>query len=188
MREIISGKDIGTLIDFRTVGPYQARHPWPEETIVSAGKGLVFRRNPQEGEPSSYQTLFMEVYPPGAAFIRGEGETPVSCEDNAWAQYQKALHCPGGTHDWEPRNYHNGAGFCKHCNTFKSQAFTGEELQQFCKICDTPTTDHWGTGTDGEPEFLCSAHVESELISRDPTQMGSLASLYKIRRWVDDED
>lgn len=161
MREIISDKDIGTIINFRTVGPYQALHPWPEETTVSASKGIASRRDPVTGKRIPYQTLFMEVYPPGAAFIRGEGETPEACENEAWAKYQVALHCTdgSGTHDWEPRNYHNGAGFCSRCNTFGSQVFTAEQLGQFCTVCQAPTMWHSEKNDEGQLLFTCEEHT-----------------------------
>lgn len=161
MREIISNKDIGSTINFRTVGPYEARHPWPAETVVSAGKGAVFVRNPKEGEPHSYTTLFMEVYPPGAAFIRGQAETPEGCENACWRKYQLALNCSdnSGSHDWEPRGYQNGAGFCSRCNTFGSEVFTGEQLGQFCATCQEPTMWHSEKNAEGELIFVCEEHT-----------------------------
>jgi hypothetical protein len=103
----------------------------------------------------------MEVYPPGAAFIRGEGESARDCENAAWAKYQLALNCSdaSGAHDWEARGYQNGAGFCSRCNTFGSQVFTGEQLGQFCEICHVGTTYHWGTDEHGDPEYLCEEHL-----------------------------
>lgn len=156
------GKEIGSTIDFRSQGTYETQHPWPAETTVSAGKGIVFARNTKEDEPTSYGTLFMEVYPPGAAFIRGEGDSPESCENAAWAKYQLAINCSDGSgnHDWEARNYQNGAGFCSRCNTFGSKVFTGEQLGQLCKICGIGTTHHWDKDAKGEPEFLCEEHYE----------------------------
>ena len=106
------GDDIGTTIDFRSQGSYGARHPWPEETAVSAGGGVVLSDEPGK----SYSTLFMEVCPPEASFIRGEGATPAECEDAAWTKYQRALHCiePHTAHEFEPRNYKNGADNLTH--------------------------------------------------------------------------
>lgn len=163
MREIMTGRDIGTTIDFRTQRTYEARHPWPADTTVSAGRGVVFLRNAKEGEPGSYATLFMEVYPPGASFIRGEGVAPETCEDAAWAKYQLALNCSdgSGSHNWEPRKYRNGAGFCSRCNTFGSEVFTGEQLGQLCRICGTGTTYHWEQDkAGGEMSFLCKDHYK----------------------------
>lgn len=170
MHEIITGRDVGTTIDFRTVGPYEALHPWPEETVVSAGRGVVFRRRPKDGEAPSYTTLFMEVYPPGAAFIRGEGETPVDCEESAWAQYQRALGCTDGSgrHDWDPRGYRNGAGFCARCGTFGSKVFTGEQLGQRCRECGAGTTYHWETDdATSTTTFLCPDHCQPPELDDD---------------------
>lgn len=178
MREIITGRDIGTTINFRTQGEYRARHPWPAETVVSAGSGLVFVRNPREGEPTSYRTLFMEVYPPGASFIRGEGDSPESCEDAAWAKYQLARQCSDGSgiHAWEARGYRNGAGFCTRCNTFASKAFTGEQLGQLCKTCGTGTTYSWHKNEDtGAEEFLCEEHYRKRKPARRTPSENSLA-------------
>lgn len=97
MREIITGRDIGNTINFRPEGDYEVRHPWPAETTVSAGRGVVFVRKPKDGQRASYGTLFMEVYPPGAAFIRGERENAEDCGDAAWAKYQLALNCTDGS-------------------------------------------------------------------------------------------
>lgn len=150
-------------IDFRGARLiHQAAHPWPEDTAVSAGRGVVFRRGTNE----HYTTLFMEVYPPGASFIRGEGPTPQACEDSCWAQYQVALHCRDGhTHEWEPyrtradgspgSRYTNGAGFCVHCSTFRSEVFTGEQLGQFCGTCGAGTT--WTCTEEGV--WLCKDHA-----------------------------
>lgn len=152
----IYGRDIGTTIEFRKFGgapesTHKAAHPWPRETNVSAGNGVVFSKS------GNYTTLFMEVYPPGASFIRGEGETPQECEESCWKQYQKALNCPAGEHEWEARDYRNGAGFCKHCGTFKADAFTGEQLGQFCHICGVGTTYSWKDAPDGVV-FSCKEH------------------------------
>lgn len=176
MREIMTGRDIGTSIDFRSLGEYEARHPWPAETIVSAGLGVVFTRSAATGKRSTYSTPFMEVYPPGASFIRGEGGTPAACEDAAWAKYQLALHCSDGsaTHDWEPRGYRNGAGFCSRCSTFGSKIFSGEQLGQFCNVCGTGTTYH--AESDGETTvWLCEEHApEPELFESMEELMDAL--------------
>jgi hypothetical protein len=196
MRALMTNQDIGTTIEFRAgfgeQHSHEARHPWPTETVVSAGTGVVFRRSAKEGEPRSYKTLFMEVYPPGAAFIRGEGESPEACEDAAWAQYQRALNCSdgSGTHDWEPRDYHNGAGFCSRCNTFGSAVFTGEQLGQFCKICGTGTTHHWHKNeSNGSQEFLCEEHyAEHKPAERVPSDHPLAQLLDGLLDETDDAD
>jgi len=160
MKDLMTGADIGTTVNFRTVGPYEARHPWPTETVVSAGGGRVFIRNAKPGSPTSYGTLFMEVYPPGAAFIRGEGSTVEECENAAWGKYQLALNCTDGrsVHDWEPREYKNGAGFCTRCKTFGADVFTGAQLGQFCDVCGEGTTYDWDMSSDKTTIFHCKKH------------------------------
>lgn len=155
------GDDIGDV--WPRLGGARARHPWPAETVCSAGpRGLVFSAG-----GGTYRTLFIEVYPPGASFIRGEGATAQQAEDSCWAQYQAALSCPGsadGAHDVKPWRtaadgtpgvrYHNGAGFCSRCATFVSAAFTPDQLGQWCAVCGAGVLD--APVPDGR--FLCAAH------------------------------
>lgn len=157
----IYGVEVGTEIDFRSAGVLEAQFPWPAGTAVSAGLGVVFRRQPGPDEAARYTTLFMEAYPPGASFIRGEGETPAECEEKCWAQYQRALHCIDGSgqHEWEPRGYRNGAGFCAKCDTFHAKTFTGEQLGQHCRECGIGTTYSWKTDPEtGNTTFICEVH------------------------------
>lgn len=128
-----------------------ATHEWPDETIYSAG-GCA-----PTGDPGTRpDPWFLEVYPPGASFIRGNGATPEESEDRAWASFQRALHCDGEhEHLWEPRGYTNGAGFCRWCSTFASRVFTGEDLGQFCAVCGDPTTH----GTDSDKAPRCELHM-----------------------------
>jgi hypothetical protein len=169
VKAIITGDDVGTTIDFRTIGPYEAKHPWPSETVVSAGNGIVFIRNVKPGERTSYTSLFMEVYPPNAGFIRGEGKTAEECENAAWAKYQLALNCsdPSGTHRWESRGYKNGAGFCAHCSTFSTEVFSGDDLNQHCDVCGVGTTYHWDDNEAGVTVFLCEKHYVQPKRSSD---------------------
>ncbi|MCB5280579.1 hypothetical protein [Arthrobacter sp. ES1] len=193
MRALMTSEDIGTTIEFSAVfgepRTHEAKHPWPAETVVSAGSGIVFIRNAKPGEARSYTSLFMEVYPPGAAFIRGEGESPEACEDAAWAKYRRALNCTdgSGSHDWEPRDYHNGAGFCSRCNTFGSKVFTGEQLGQLCRICGAGTTYHWHTNAEtGSEEFLCEEHYEEHKPPRRSTSEHPLEQLLDSLLEADD--
>jgi hypothetical protein len=91
---------------------------WPDDCYVQWGDtGVVFRRKEHGG---SYETAFFEAFP-GDTFIRGEGKTVAEAEAHAFAQFIRFSACSG--HDFERRNYTNGAGFCKHCGMFKGKAF-----------------------------------------------------------------
>lgn len=96
-----------------------ARLPWPFHVPVQAGsRGVVFRR-----DGSTYRTAFFEAFPPPNGFIRGEGETIADAEDAAWSQFIRESGCE---HEFERRNYTNGAGICRHCGGFRARVF--EEL------------------------------------------------------------
>lgn len=155
----IYGRDIGhtiTLLDSARTR-YTFQHPWPADTAVSAGmNGIVLRHG-----GGHCTTAFMEFYP-GGWFIRGEGNTLAECEQQAWNQYQTALVCPSGKgHQWQARGHTNGGGWCAHCSIFRSDAFTGEQLNQFCLICSRPTT-FWHDKTLGVS--LCSEHNPIALV------------------------
>lgn len=109
------------------------RQRWPAGTFVQGGdRGAVFTRR------GGYVTAFVEVGPPGGGFIRGEGPNVECAERVAWLKYAEEAACPG--HEYEPRGYTNGAGFCRHCGRFGSHAFTGEQLGQHCSVCGVGTT------------------------------------------------
>ena len=165
----IYGEEIGTTIDFRTIGPYETTHPWPQDTLVRAGKGVVIVRG-TNGQ--NYQTLFMECYPPEGGFLRGEGEDPKACEDDAWNKYQLMIYCTDRSagHTPQPRGRTDGAGFCSKCNTFIPDAgFTGQQLGQFCYVCKEPTTHQVKLDAQGRKTCYCEAHAIQE-----PSFWGSL--------------
>lgn len=93
---------------------------WPEDCFIQwGGQGLVFRH---EKEGGCYTTAFFEAFPNDPkTFIRGEGASIEEAEKSAFKQFEHFRACPG--HEFERRNYTNGAGFCKHCGLFKSDAF-----------------------------------------------------------------
>lgn len=125
-----------------------ARHDWPEGTFIQGGgSGLVLSRN------GNYHTAFVEVNPADMrTFIRGEGATIPEAEDAAWATYRRNADCPG--HEFEPRGYTNGAGFCKHCGMFSSHQFTAEQLGLHCAVCGTPA--NWCTAGG---KWFCENHA-----------------------------
>lgn len=117
-------------------------YPWPAETYLQGGsKGVVIVRNGQ-----NYTTAFIEAVPPEGGFFRGEGPSLEEAETKAWEKYVASRAC--ANHEWEARGYTNGGGFCKHCNTFGSNVFSGEQLGQLCATCNEGTTyinyeDQW---------------------------------------------
>jgi hypothetical protein len=131
---------------------YTLRHDWPADCFVQGGrKGVVLGKNP-------YQTAYFEAFPD--TFIRGEGDTLEDAEDACWAKYKQRLACP--KHEWETRGFTNGAGFCKHCGTFQSKVFTGEDLGQYCEDCSAPTT--WSrVGEWWFCELHAPVHSESDI-------------------------
>lgn len=128
---------------------YALRNPWPEDAFVQGGhNGVVFGRKRED----HYRTAYFEVMPRGGGFLRGEGETLEAAEDDAWAKYERHNACDG--HEFEPRGYRNGAGFCKKCGKFASNVFSGEDLGQFCHTCNVPTTYTWL-----DEWFFCYEHA-----------------------------
>lgn len=135
---------------FSSVDSYTSPHDYGDAFVQGGTGGFVFRR---DGE--SYRTAFVECSVPGT-FIRGEGATLAEADDAAFAKLQAYLSC--GAHEWEPRGYTNGGGFCTRCGQFGSRVFTAEQLGLFCTVCSVPTF-HTAAGLrDGET--LCMDHDE----------------------------
>lgn len=97
---------------------YDCQYEWTKDCFTQCGdSGIVFSK---EGNP--YKTAFFEAFPQSPkTFIRGEGNTIEDAEKDAWQQYAKHIKCDN--HEFQRRGYRNGAGFCKHCGLFKSNAF-----------------------------------------------------------------
>jgi hypothetical protein len=129
----------------------EAQCPWPDTIdLVQGGRsGLVIRPASSGG---NYTTAFVEVFSPEGGFIRGEGETVAEAETAAWKKYNARAACTN--HEYEARNYKNGAGFCKHCNKFASKVFTPEEIGCLCKVCNVGT--FWSRIDN---DFYCEEHA-----------------------------
>lgn len=95
-----------------------ARLPWPPDVYLQGGSsGIVFSRS------GSYRTAFVEALAKDG-FIRGEGTTVEEAEDDAFSQFVRQTTCDRTVgHDFERRNYTNGAGVCKYCAAFRSGVF-----------------------------------------------------------------
>ncbi|MGU8718568.1 hypothetical protein ACV3RR_03800 [Clostridium perfringens] len=99
------------------------------------------------------KTAFFEVYPNNPnTYLRVEGKSLSEAEIKAWEQYQKILNCP--KHEFERRNYKNGAGFCKYCGLFNSNAF---EPVTKCHICGRKTNYSY----DKDNNYYCKAHADN---------------------------
>ena len=147
--------------------PYDCKKDWPDDCFVQCGDlGVVFgagslektfeSENPIQElkenlkDEKTYTTAFFEAFPKKpSTFIRGEGKNIEEAENNAWEQLQKYLVCKN--HEFERRNYKNGAGFCKHCGLFNSKAF--EPLTECC-ICGKPTN----YSCDNKELWYCEEH------------------------------
>jgi hypothetical protein len=118
------------------------RHPWGDTDFVQGARGIVL--DMRDGTKHLTPT-FVEVCTDslnadrtgGGTFLRGEGATIEEAEDKAWAIYQRQVGCPSptGSHENETRGYVNGAGFCKHCGRFESNAFSLQEIGSVCCLC-----------------------------------------------------
>ena len=120
--EIIDGKkQVRESIGSRY---YQLSYDWPMDT--------VFTINDDRLDTS------MEVYtnyPENAATYMGmQASTIQECEDILWTRYQRYISCKHEFTRDHPKkgHYSNGAGFCKHCGMFKSQAFEPETICETC--------------------------------------------------------
>ena len=127
---------------------HDSPHDYGDIFVQGGTSGLVFVSG-----GTNYRTAFVECSPAGS-FIRGEGPTLAEADDACWAKLQAYLRCT--THDWEPRGFKNGGGFCTKCGQFGSGVFTPDQLGLFCTTCQTPTFHTVSGSGDGEPR--CKEH------------------------------
>jgi hypothetical protein len=110
------------------------RQPWPAGMFVQGGdRGVVF-----SSAGGGYLTAFVECDDEPGGFIRGEAPNVECAERVAYLKYLTRTRCPG--HEYEARDYTNGAGFCRRCDRFAPHVFTGEQLGQHCSVCGVGTT------------------------------------------------
>lgn len=144
--------------------PYECLNDWGDIPCQCGSNGIVLTRQTMQetfnsveatreavtGQCQHYRTAFFEAFPQNpSTFVRGEGATVEEAEQSAWEQWQAIQACPG--HEFERGKYTNGAGTCKHCNMFSSEAFKPTEK---CCICGVPT--YWDVDTQGK--FYCEQH------------------------------
>ena len=131
--------------------PHELVCTWPDDCYVQWGdSGLVV-----SAERAAYRTAFFEAFLKHPdTLIRGEGATIEEAERAAFAKFERQLACP--SHEFERGRYTSGAGHCKHCRQFKSDAF--EPLTR-CEVCDKPTYYSMGTDAQGVEHWYCEAHA-----------------------------
>ena len=109
-------------------------HPWPEDTSIQGSREYDFTlENGRRVQRGAFVEVSVEP-----TYIRADAPNLEAAETKAWNRYQEILACD--KHEYEPRGYTNGAGFCRKCNCFTSQVFSGAELSQFCVVCSVGTT------------------------------------------------
>ena len=108
---------------------YDSPHDYGDAFVQGGHNGLVIDRT---DTTKSYRTAFVEAFVDNS-FVRGEGKTIQEADDACWDKIVKQRSC--SEHEFIPRSYTNGAGFCKHCGYFASKHFTGEDLGQLCDVC-----------------------------------------------------
>lgn len=161
---------------------YICKCEWEEDCFVQCGdSGIVLGKgslqevldaeNPLNAlgeaasDEKSYITAFFEAFPKEpSTFIRGEGKTVEEAEESAWKQYQRFKGCSG--HEFERRDYKNGAGFCKHCGLFNSKAF--DPLYK-CIICGIPSYHTF----DIDENCYCEEHTSQIPEDKIPEWMKS---------------
>lgn len=127
---------------------FTSPHNYGSIRVQGGGTGIVIVR-----DGPGYTTAFVECFPEGS-FLRGEGASVAEADDACWAKLQAYLGCPG--HDWKPRQYRNGSGYCTVCGQYGSGVFTAEQLGYHCTTCGVPTFCTL-TGSK-EPEPRCTEH------------------------------
>lgn len=128
---------------------YESPHNYGDAMVQGGRNGLVVNAK----DPSkSYRTAFVEAFIDNS-FVRGEGKTIEEADDACWVKIIKHRTC--SEHEFIPRSYTNGAGFCKHCGFFASGWFTGEDLGQLCVVCGDGCLEFRIYKTE---EWYCSEH------------------------------
>jgi hypothetical protein len=126
-----------------------SNYPWPPFHLLQGGEdGIVIVANGK-----NYKTAFVEILV-DHSLIRGEGKTLAEAELSCWNKYLNFITC--NPHNWEAKHYVNGTGVCSKCSIMKSNVFTGEQLGQYCSICNVGTTYHQELLP--QPVWYCREH------------------------------
>ena len=112
-------------------GHHTSPHDYGTIRVQGGATGVVIVH-----DGPGYTTAFVECFPAGS-FFRGQGSTIEEADAACWAKLRAYLGCPG--HEWEPRQYRNGSGYCTVCGQYGSDVLTAEQLGFFCTACGVPT-------------------------------------------------
>lgn len=117
---------------------YILRHAWPSDCSFNINGSIDPEINKKYRDGLVYMEVFIHGTPNADTYIGAEASTFEDCEDTLWRKYQTYAHC---THEFtreapHGKHYTNGAGFCKHCGMFKSDAFEPETV---CDLCNQHT-------------------------------------------------
>ena len=149
---------------------YDSPHDYGDSMVQGGNNGLVVNL---KDTTKSYRTAFVEAFIDNS-FVRGEGSTIEEADEACWAKIVKQRTCLG--HEFVPRTYTNGAGFCKHCGYFASGWFTGEDLGQLCAVCGDGCLEFRIYKTE---QWYCSAHYPL---------VGYMKLYYKMMEVSDDDN
>jgi hypothetical protein len=153
-----------------SAGDYDSPHDYGDAMVQGGHNGLVINT---KDTTQSYRTAFVEAFIDDT-FVRGEGKTLEAADDACWAKIVKQRSCSG--HEFTPRSYTNGAGFCKLCGYFESRCFTGEDLGQLCAVCGDGCLEFRIYKTE---QWYCSAHYPL---------VGYMKLYYKMMEVSDDDN
>lgn len=112
----------------RSKTPYQCVKLWPDDCFVQCGGAGVI---------GDY--YFFEAFPRSPdTFIRADSAVSIEdAEAKAWARHEKNLSCELDHTDpanFDPRDYKNGAGFCKKCGYFGGSIFPPTDHCTSCGV------------------------------------------------------
>lgn len=148
---------------------YFCKQQWPEGIHVQHGsRGVVFSKN------GNYSTAFFEVFPSTSitsSYIRGEAETVLNAEKDAFNKYIKMRDCP--SHEYE-RFKNTEKGICIHCSSHKDDLYPPTSEHK-CSVCHkesvnftVPSFRKYNKDDDiaslfSRPDYFCFQHYKDSI-------------------------